>query len=76
MGDLTGAGRLLIAVGLVLTVVGVVLVIAGRYVGRLPGDLVFRRDETSVLAPVVTMIVVSVTLTVILNLVIRLFRRE
>lgn len=39
-------GRLLILVGAVILLVGVVLAVFGRLplLGRLPGDLVFRRD--------------------------------
>jgi hypothetical protein len=65
-----GLGRLLIVFGLVIVLVGVVLLVADRIpgVGRLPGDLVFRRGPVTFYFPVATSIVLSVLLTILLNL--------
>ena len=72
----SGLGRLLIIFGIGLAVVGVVLVLANKvpFIGRLPGDIVFRRDGVTFSLPIVTMIVVSLVLTVVLNLFFRIFR--
>ena len=67
---LGGIGRALIVTGLVLVVVGVVFVLATR-LPRLPGDVVVQRPNLTVYFPVGTMILVSVLLTIILNLVLR-----
>jgi len=54
-------------------VVGALIYLWGRASGGfLPGDIVVRRGRFSFAFPVVTMIVVSVVLTVVLNL---FFRR-
>ena len=65
-----GLGRLLIVFGLVIVLVGVVLLVADRIpgVGRVPGDLVFRRGPVTFYFPVATSIVLSVLLTILLNL--------
>ena len=65
-----GLGRLLIVFGLVIVLVGVVLLVADRIpgVGRLPGDLVVRRGPVTFYFPVATSIVLSVLLTILLNL--------
>ena len=65
-----GLGRLLIVFGLVIVLVGVVLLVADRIpgVGRLPGDLVVRRGPVAFYFPVATSIVLSVLLTILLNL--------
>jgi hypothetical protein len=78
VGDLGAIGRLLIVAGLMLALAGLALVLVGRWsgAGRLPGDLLVRRGETTVFAPVVTMILVSVAFTLVLNLAIRLIRRD
>lgn len=67
-------GRMLILFGALLIVLGVVLTLAPRipYLGNLPGDLHLRGKNWSFHFPVVTSIVVSVVLTVLLNL---FFRR-
>ena len=65
-----GLGRLLIVFGLVIVLVGVVLLVADRIpgVGRLPGDLVVRRGPVTFYFPLATSIVLSVLLTILLNL--------
>lgn len=74
--DAQSLGRWLIALGAVLLVIGVVLVVAGKVplLGRLPGDLVFRKNGLTVFAPIATMIILSLVLTLLLNLFFRLFR--
>jgi hypothetical protein len=70
-------GVLLLIVGCVMAVVGLVLLVAPKtpWLGHLPGDIHWRGKSTSLHFPVVTCIVVSVVLTIMLNLVLRLFRR-
>ena len=70
-------GRLLLILGLVIAAVGLILTFAGRlpFLGRLPGDIVVQRDNVSCFFPLATMIVVSLVLTVVLNLVLWLLRR-
>lgn len=69
-------GRLLMLIGGALFVVGLVLSLAGRlpWLGNLPGDLVIKRENVTIFAPVGTMIVLSILLTVVLNLAARLLR--
>ena len=68
--------RTLILFGGLLLLVGAGLLIASRLpgVGRLPGDLVFRRDGVRVYVPLATSMLVSLLLTVLLNVVFRLWR--
>jgi Zn-dependent protease with chaperone function len=63
-------GKLLIVLGVVLVVVGAVFLFADRipWLGKLPGDIIFKRGRTTVYIPIVTMLVVSLLLTLILNL--------
>ncbi|HLY38019.1 MAG TPA: DUF2905 domain-containing protein [Candidatus Binatia bacterium] len=65
-----GLGRLLIVFGLVIVLAGVVLLVADRIpgLGRLPGDLVVRRGPVTFYFPLATSIVLSVLLTILLNL--------
>ena len=68
-------------VGLVLIVVGAVVVGAGVLVftgalgwfGNLPGDMRFERGSVRVYAPLASMLVVSIVLTLLLALLRRLF---
>ena len=66
-------GKLLIGGAVVLLVLGVVFLLLGRFgLDRLPGDLVFRRGSFTLYAPIGLMILVSVVLSILLNL---FFRR-
>jgi hypothetical protein len=61
--------RALIGFGLLLLVVGGVLLVGQRLgLGRLPGDFRLTRPGFTVYAPVATSILVSVVLTLLLNL--------
>ena len=63
-------GRTLIILGLVIAGLGLVMM-AGVPLGRLPGDIIWRRGQTTVYLPIVTCLVVSVVLSLILTI----FRR-
>lgn len=62
-------GGFLILLGLIFTVVGKV-----PFIGRLPGDIVFNRGNFTVYLPIVTMLFVSLILTVVINIILRIFR--
>jgi NAD/NADP transhydrogenase beta subunit len=68
-------GGSLVVVGLVLVAVGV-LAYTGllAWFGRLPGDISFESGNTRVFIPITSMLVVSVVLSLILQVVIKLFR--
>ena len=71
--SLEGIGKLLIGGAIVLLVLGGIFLLLGRFgVDRLPGDLVFQRGNFTVYAPIGLMILISVVLTILLNL---FFRR-
>ena len=78
MTGLEPLGRMLLVIGALLVLFGLVLLFAGRLnlpFGRLPGDIVYRRDNLTVYAPLVSCLVVSVLLTVLLNLIFWLLQR-
>lgn len=58
--------------GAALFVAGLVIYLLGRAGGGfLPGDIVVRRESFTFVFPIMTMLVVSLVLTVIINLIIR-----
>ena len=63
-------GKLLIVVGLLVALIGVAVQL-GVPLGRLPGDIVVRRGNSTFYFPIVTCIVLSV----VLSLVAMLLRR-
>ena len=57
--------KLLVIVGLLVAFVGL-LVMLGVPIGRLPGDITYRRGNTTFYFPIVTSIVASILLTLLL----------
>lgn len=70
-------GRTLIVLGAVILAVGIAVTLAGKvpFVGQLPGDIALRGENWSFYAPIATSIVLSIVLTLALNLVAWLARR-
>lgn len=71
-------GKLLLVVGLMIALVGGFIMLGGRlpFLGNLPGDLSFERDGVRISLPIATSIVISILLTVALNLVFGIFGRR
>ena len=71
--DAKSAGVLLLVVAGVLVVIGVAL-IAGllSWFGKLPGDLRFGGDNVRVYAPIASMLLISLVLSVVLAVISRL----
>ena len=69
-------GRAMMLIGAGIFVIGLLITFAGRlpWFGQLPGDIVVDRGTVKIFAPIASMIVISVVLTVLLNLAARLFR--
>ena len=63
-------GRSLVILGLVVAGIGLA-VMAGVPLGRLPGDIIWRRGQSTVYLPIVTCLVISV----VLSLIMTIFRR-
>lgn len=70
-GDITDLGHWLVALGVAVALIGALLMIVGRFVGswRLPGDLIWQRGGVKVFAPLGTMLLLSLLLTIVLNII-------
>ncbi len=66
-------GKFLLVCGLILAGVGLFLMLSDRigWIGRLPGDIIIKRENLTFYFPLVTCIVISV----VLSLLFWLFRR-
>lgn len=73
MEPLSSLGKILIFLGLGIVVLGLLLTFAGRipFIGRLPGDIVYRKGNFTFYFPLAT----SILLSIILTLLFWLFRR-
>ncbi len=74
------AGNLLIALGLILLVAGLIVRFAPSglfsWFGHLPGDIRIETEHTRVYIPLTSMLLISIVLTVVLNVIARFFRGE
>ena len=59
-------GRVLLVFGVLIALIGGALMLFGRF--QLPGDFTFRSGGVTVYVPIVTSIILSIVLTVALNL--------
>ena len=72
-------GKLLLVFGAFLIVMGILVLALGKLgsigFGRLPGDIVIQRENFSCFFPLTSMIILSIVLTLLLNLLARLWGR-
>ena len=77
--SITSLGRLLIFFGLGIAILGGLMLLLGKipFFGNLPGDINYQgpRGRVTVFAPIGTMLLVSIILTIVVNVVIRLLNR-
>lgn len=70
-------GRWLIFIGLVLALTGAVILMANRFfpwLGNMPGNLSYEGENFKVYIPLGAMILVSIIGTILLNIIVRIFR--
>lgn len=69
-------GRTVLIIGGVLVLVGLLMVALGKLgLGRLPGDILYRRDAVTIYFPIVTMILLSIILSLLLTFIFWLMSR-
>jgi hypothetical protein len=78
--DVQSIGRMLLVVGIGIAILGGCLLLLGnlpvfRQSGSLTGDIRFEIGNLTCFVPFVSMLLISVVLTVLVNIIIRLFNR-
>lgn len=69
MFSLDSIGKTLLVMGGVIALTGILLLLLGRVgLGRLPGDILIKRENLTVFFPITTMIVISILLSLFFNL--------
>lgn len=78
MTDLSSAGRWIFIFGILLMVIGGLVWFAGRVglpLGKLPGDIRLEVGSLSCFFPLVSSIILSILLTIALNLILRVLNK-
>ncbi|HEX4206138.1 MAG TPA: DUF2905 domain-containing protein [Ktedonobacteraceae bacterium] len=77
--DLSSIGKIFVLGGIIIAIFGVLLLVISNtvhipFLGRLPGDIVIRQGSSIIFFPIVTCIILSIVLTIVVNLVSWLLR--
>lgn len=78
--DLPSIGRIMLVLGIIIAVCGGLLMLLGnlpffRNLGNLPGDIRIQGEGFSCFIPIISMIIISIVLTVLLNIIIRFINK-
>ena len=65
-----GIGKILLIVGGIIVLLGLILVF-----GKLPGDIVIKKEGFSLYFPIVTFLILSVIFTIVVNLILYFLNR-
>jgi hypothetical protein len=70
MNPLSGLGKVLIVTGLLMAGLGILLILAPKvpWLGKLPGDILVKREHFRIYFPITTCIIVSIALTILFYL--------
>lgn len=72
-----GTGRILLIVGGAIVVLGLILILSQHvpFLGKLPGDILIKKDGFTFYFPVVTLLIVSILLTIIISVILHFLSR-
>jgi len=64
-------GKILLIVGGIIIILGLILVFSNHipFIGKLPGDIFVKKDGFSFYFPIVTLLILSILITVIVNVI-------
>ncbi len=71
-----GIGKIIIIAGVIMVVLGLILAFGSHipFLGKLPGDILIKKNGISFYFPVVTFLLLSVILTLIINFILRFIK--
>jgi uncharacterized membrane protein YkgB len=70
MVGLGALGKMLILLGVVIIVIGLLLLVGEKipWIGRLPGDIIIKKERFTFYFPLATSIIISIILTLLFTL--------
>lgn len=69
--DITSIAKYLIYIGVIFLLIGSILFFLSKVgigIGKLPGDILIRKDDFTFYFPLATSILISILLTIVLNI--------
>ena len=72
-----GLGKILLIVGGIIVILGLVLVFSQHipFFGKLPGDIFVKKDGFSFYFPIVTLLILSILITIIVNVILHFLNK-
>ncbi len=70
-------GKNIVFIGIVIVIIGIILTFSDKLpfsLGKLPGDIVYKKENTSFYFPITTSIIISIILSILLYLFGKFFR--
>ncbi len=63
-------GKILIVLGIILIITGIGFVLGDKipFIGKLPGDIIIKKEKFSFYFPITTSIIISIILTILFSL--------
>ena len=68
-------GKTFVIFGFMLIIVGILLMLFPKFLFRLPGDIHIEGENYSIYIPITSSILLSILLTLVLNLIVWIFNR-
>jgi hypothetical protein len=74
--EFANTGKILLIIGGVIVLAGLVTLILGKtgFMGKLPGDIVIEKGNFTIHFPILIFLILSVVVTIVANVFMRLFR--
>ena len=68
--EIQSLGKIILVMGIFLVVFGSLILLSPKipFIGRLPGDILIKRDNFTFFFPLASSIIISLIITIILNL--------
>jgi hypothetical protein len=74
---MVGLGRILLIVGGIIVILGLILLFSNHipFLGKLPGDIMVKKNGFSFYFPIVTMLIISILITIIVNVILHFLNK-
>jgi hypothetical protein len=77
--DIQSIGRVMLIIGIIVAILGGLMILAGnlpffKSLGSLPGDIRIQGEGFSCFIPIASMIIISIILTIVINIIVRLLK--
>jgi hypothetical protein len=68
---MAGLGKIFLIIGGISILLGIIFILAPHipFLGKLPGDIVIKKDNYSFYFPIVTFLLVSILITILVNVI-------